>query len=487
MISYIESVFSRSGSKLFILLFFIILSLLYWSNPNTFFLADDWHWIIDYIDGKPFKSYALKERDGNLYTLSQLVYNWELFLFGKNAFCFQILITIFWGITVFIFYLIALKITSNESISYLTLLLAATFIMHSFCGHLILWIFSQNIILQFIFQGLTVLLYFKFLQKESNKNLLLFCIFLFLQNFFSVNGKLFPILFIGHYVWRYKFEKKGAVIGKFLLTTVLIQVLFLVIQRLTSSQVTVGGVLRSLHYILIAYFMLLAHGVARFFYLSKLLSGSLIYLSLIILAGLFFLAYKKSKNGAIFLFLYLIAVTLSVPIGRWHHILFKYRYVFTSYSFFMFPVIFMLFMIIFKDLSVNVKRILGVILSLCAIFFFFDGLRLKRTYSIWHTKNKEALYTAIKYNKNHYYPFNDQVITQGTILYLDHVTNETIQKSLMKSSYFGADSAIIQYMGEDRYNKFLNFSSKVIQSYKKLSERSLFDLDVPFEKETYGY
>ena len=104
-------------------------------------------------------------------------------------------------------------------------------------------------------------------------------------------------------------------------------------------------------------------------------------------------------------------------------------------------------------------------------------------------KNKERLMDAINYNKEYYYPYDELYVTDGIDVYLDNMSDASIQKSIQKNSYFelgtGLQNYFVKQNGDSAQlviNEFKYRSKSTMQAYKLLQKHSFIDFDITYEK-----
>lgn len=461
-----------------ILLFFVLSSLFIWHNTFSFFLGDDWSFIFDYAEGKSFTDYVFVAHGGHVIPLFQTFYTMELILFGKNVICFQFLSVLLWGLTSFILYSVFRQTSIGEHSKIIAILISTLFCLHPNSADVVYWVFQQGVILHLLFQSLTILFYIKFLKENSTKFLILFFLFLFLQNYFFGNGVLFPSLFIVHY-----FLEKRKFIDKFIIILVLYQIIFILIQKSLSLQdVNISILIENKFDVIISFFKLIYVSIVRFFFIKQIGGNLMVYPSLAIFGYICFSAYKNEKKYFLFALLYLIISSLSIPMARFQIASFDPIRIHYYYTVLLFPPLFFLLFLAVSKCSLQKMRILLLISFVYLIGFYFVNIQAKRIYAYKQFKNKEALNNAILYSKKNYYPFEDAMFSSAKHIYQDNLLNESVQKSILKSNYFEADSNIINYLGKESYEFFIFNNARVIKNFKYLENKSYFNLDLTYEK-----
>ncbi len=460
-----------------ILIFLLCLSLLIWLNVFSFFLGDDWSFINDFANGKSFKEYALVGHGGHVIPLFQALYTMELVLFGKNAICLQFTSVLFWGLTCFVFYLLLNRMSTHEYAKRNSLIITIVFCLHPDLADVIFWIFQQGVILHILLQLLAVLYYFNYIQQGHFKNFVLFLFFLVIQNYFFGNGVLFPLLFICHYF----FEKRK--IDKLIICTLLIQLLFIFIQKALSQQeINLNTLLENYTSIIISFFKLIYVSIVRFAFVKQTGGSVLVYIGLVFFAYLCYLAYRDQKNYFIFCILYLFVSSLAVPIARFQIAGFQPQDVHYYYSVLLFPPLFLILYLAISHIQVKGYNLLFSICLVYTIGFYFINIQTKKIFGYKHFKNKEAIENAVLYGKKNYYAFEDGSSARGKQIYQTFLLNPEIQKSIQKTDYFASDSSIIEYLSDSVYTNFIIQNTNILNSYKILKEKSLFNLDINYEK-----
>lgn len=461
-----------------ILLFFVLSSLFIWHNTFSFFLGDDWSFIFDYAEGKSFTDYVFAAHGGHVIPLFQTFYTTELILFGKNVICFQFLSVLMWGLTSFILYSVFIQISSGGYSKIIAIIISLLFCLHPNSADVVYWVFQQGVILHLLFQALTILFYIKFIKENSTKHFTLFILFLFFQNYFFGNGVLFPGLFLGHYLLE-----KRKINDKFIFILLFFQLLFIFVQKsLSLQEINFTILFENRLDVVISFFKLVYVSLVRFFFIKQVGGNLMVFLSLILFTIICFLAYRNEKRFFSFALLYLIISSISIPMARFQIASFDPIRIHYYYSVLLFPPLFFLLFLAVSKSSLQHTRILLLISSVYLIGFYFVNIQAKRIYAYKQFKNKEALNNAILYSKKNYYPFEDAMFSSPKHIYQDNLLNESVQKSVLKSSYFEADSTIINYLGKETYKFFIFNNARVIKNYKYLENKSYFSLDLTYEK-----
>ena len=173
--------------------FFVVLSLLFWLEPNIFFYNDDWRFVDKYLDANRLQ-FIFTSYFGHIKPVFESFFFAELFAFGKNTVFFQITALILFGLMAFIFSRIYREASAQNAFA--AMIVPVLWMSHPNCGDVTLWLFQVCIILHVLFQALTILFYFKYRSSRSHLHFYLFIIALVLQDFSFGNGIFFPILFI---------------------------------------------------------------------------------------------------------------------------------------------------------------------------------------------------------------------------------------------------------------------------------------------------
>ena len=463
-------------SEKVILLFLILLSLITWIDPFSFFKGDDWIFIIDFANGS-FISNLITAHGAHVIPFFKAIYYFELLTFGKNAILFQIVSVILWGSNCFVVYLILKQI--SENINPLQLLIAAAVCLHPDFSDIIYWIFQQGVIFHMLFQSMAILFYLKFLKNYSSRNYIWFLAFLLTQNYFFGNGIFFPLLFICHYI----FNKRKILFDRYLVSLLTLQLLFIIVQQLLShQQIPINEIISNRFTIFQAWINLIEVSLTRFIFIKPTGGAWMVYISFLVFVLICYKAYKTSPEHFLFAFLFLLVSSISIPIARVSIAQFQFHEIHYYYSTLLFPPLFLLFFIALSEYNFKYSGIFQFSVFLCFAALFIINLQSKRIYSYRNFKNKEFLMTAINYGKKNYYPYDDAIFSSQKNIYLDHIGHAEIQKSIQKTNYFGADSVIINYMGNDAFLSFIENNRNVLKSYTMLSEQSKVNLDIEFEK-----
>jgi hypothetical protein len=470
--------FEKIGNK-YIATSLIVLSLLIWVDIFVFFREDDWTFIIDYTQGKTFADYFLIGHGGHVIPLFQFFYSIELSIFGKNALLFQIVSVFTWGLLCFVYYIFLINIGLRKKSDRLTAFcLVILFCLHPNFSDIIYWIFQQGVILHLLFQLLTVFFYFEYIKENSKKLFSLFLSCMIIQNYLFGNGLLFPMVFVAHFMIH---KKKWISIEVIFLS--LLQLGFILIQKALSLQpISLELIFNNSYLIILGYCKLIAVSISRLFFIKNYGGWYTISFALMLFSYLSVLAYRNNRSYFIFSILCLLVLSVAIPLARFQvfsesH--FNIRYYYSTLLFL--PISTIIFLALSYEKN-PFKNKLRYIFVFYLVSFYSVGLQTKKIFSYKNFKNKEALQNAVIYGKLNYYPFEDAIFSSSKNIYLDHLTAEQVLYSTQKTSYFLADSTIIEALGYKKYKIFLEKNKQVVDSYIKLSKESLFDLDIGYEK-----
>jgi hypothetical protein len=467
------------------LIYFLLsaLCILVWVEPFAFFRGDDWSFIIDYAESKSFNDYVFVAHGAHVIPFFQLFYNIELLIFGKNAICFQALSVLIFSFIPYVFYLILKQISSKNNQG--TILLVSLLLsLHPNFADIIFWIFQQGVIIHILFQLLSIFCYFNYLKNNDNKNLYLFFTFLVIQNYFFGNGILFPLLFIVDYIYMLFFSKIKSINYKFLGLLIVFQIFFLIVQSFLSLQsIDFFELLNNFNEICISLFRLIHVSITRFLFIRQIGGNFSEILASLLFLFISYNAFKNDRRLFMFSVIYLFSVSISIPIARFDSLSFiNSTDVHYYYSILLFPPLALITFLAVSKLSISKKKYFFFILVSTLMGYLFVNIQVKKIFSYKHLKNKEGIVNAIKYSKKNYYPFEDQMYSCGKSFRLEFPLNNEIQKSSLKSSYFGYDSTIVKIIGEDCFKSFLINNNKMIKSFKFLEKKSMFNLDITYEK-----
>ena len=469
--------YSKGKNKAILLFFFICIAIFFWIEPSIFFLRDDLYYIAKYFFENRL-DFILSPHWGHVMPVFRFVYFSEIFLFGKNAILFQLLGLILLGMMAFLYSRMYRRVTTRNTV--LALVIAVMMIAHPDWTEVTLWVFEICIILQLFFQALTILIYYKYVENDNQKYFFLFLGALILQNYCFGNGVFFPLLFIFALLLE-KGSRKSHIIS-----LVVIQIAFLLIQKFHSEQaIYISDLLHNYKAVLLNYYNFISISAVRFFIVKQVFGSAIQLASLVLFLVLSMVAYRNDKKATLFFLAYFFVASISVPLAR-PNLRTNFHYYYTTL---LFPALFSILYISFSKIDAKLFKVAFVFFGLCLCGYFFIDLKAKRIYGYMDFKNKERLMDAINYNKEYYYPYDELYVTDGIDVYLDNMSDASIQKSIQKNSYFelgtGLQNYFVKQNGDSAQlviNEFKYRSKSTMQAYKLLQKHSFIDFDITYEK-----
>lgn len=460
-----------------VLLFFVALSLLLWTDPFVFFSRDDWTFIMEYASDKTASQFFSEAHGSHVLPLFKILYYIEMKVFGHNAILYQIVSLIMWGIGSFALYRIFSYISDNNTLS---LIVASIFCIHPNFGDIMYWIFQQGVIVHLSFQILTVLFYLKYIKSDTQKDMWSFLILLVTQNYFFGNGIFMPILFSAHYL--YEKRKFSAVIAYMMV----LQMIFVIVQKMFSVQdFTIMQILENWLLSLRTFTNLILVSVTRMFFVKQFGSTALTALSMAIYIVLMYFAFKKNKSLFLFGIGYIFFANISMSIARTDILKYEFDLIHYYYTILIFaPLFFIAFMGLSKivEMELKINKVLQYGTTLYVVGLLLLNVQVKKIFSYKNFKNKEAINNAVIYGKVNYFPFDDGMYYGAKNIYQDNLLNEEVHKSLGKSSYFKVDSEVYDYIGERHYSRYMKKNNEILKSYENLKKSALFNIDINYER-----
>jgi hypothetical protein len=180
------------------------LGIIAWLNPSTFLWRDDWLYLSFYDKGNYdlFNGHLASE----IKPLFQYVLFAEFYLAGPHFELFQAVNVLALVLGALCVYSIMQSFSLHRNASLFCTML---FLIHPISFVNAFWIFGQCELLHLLFLLLSILYFVRYLKNSRISTLLIFGIFLFVQNYFFPNGIFFPVLFaIAHFFFKKKIDTK---------------------------------------------------------------------------------------------------------------------------------------------------------------------------------------------------------------------------------------------------------------------------------------